>query len=115
MIGLGTSITGNFPSIPNLSGGILLGAGTSGTTIGGNAAPLQNLIQRNGNAGLFISGSTNNAVLQNNIQFNGVVGIYAVGACTGTVIEGNTVLNNPPPNGMTNVVISGATGISFAP
>ena len=114
MIGLGTSIIGNFPSIPNLSGGILLGAGTSGTTIGG-PGPLQNLIQRNNDAGLSIYSSTENTVLNNNVQYNGVVGIYAVGVCTGTSIQSNTVLNNPPPSGTTNVVISGATGISFAP
>ncbi len=114
-IGLGTSISGNYPSIPNLAGGILLGMGTSGTTIGGGAAPLQNLIQRNSDAGLSINNSTKNTVLNNNVQYNGVVGIYAVGVCTGTSIKSNTVLNNPPPNGTTNVVISGATGISFAP
>jgi parallel beta-helix repeat protein len=114
MIGLGTSIIGNFPSIPNLSGGILLGAGTSGTTIGG-PGPLQNLIQRNNDAGLSIYSSIENTVLNNNVQYNGVVGIYAVGVCTGTSIQSNTVLNNPPPSGTTNVVISGATGISFAP
>jgi hypothetical protein len=115
MVGLGTSIIGNYPSIPNLSGGILLGAGTSGTTIGGNAVPLRNLIQRNNDAGLYINNSTKNSVLNNNVQFNGVVGIYAVGVCTGTSINSNTVLNNPPPAGTTNVVISNATGISFAP
>jgi parallel beta-helix repeat protein len=114
MIGLGTSISGNFPSIPNGSGGILLAAGTSGTTIGG-AGPLQNLIQRNNDAGLSIYSSTKNTVLNNNVQYNGVVGIYAVGVCTGTSIKSNTVLNNPAPSGTTNVVISGATGISFAP
>jgi trimeric autotransporter adhesin len=112
MIGLGTSISGNFPWIPNLSGGILLGMGTSGTTIGG-AGPLQNLIQRNNDAGLSIYNSTKNTVLNNNVQFNGAVGIYAVGVCTGTSIKSNTVLNNPPPAGMTNVVITNATGISF--
>jgi parallel beta-helix repeat protein len=76
---------------------------------------LQNLIQRNNDAGLSIYSSTENTVLNNNVQYNGVVGIYAVGVCTGTSIQSNTVLNNPPPSGTTNVVLSGATGISFAP
>jgi parallel beta-helix repeat protein len=114
MIGLGTSIVGNFPKLPNGSGGILLGAGTSGTTVGGNAASFQNLIQSNKNAGLYIYKSTNNSVLNNNIQANSAVGIYALGACTGTLLKSNSVLNNGP-GGTTNIVLTQSTGITVAP
>jgi trimeric autotransporter adhesin len=113
-IGLGTSITQNFPILPNGSGGILLGMGTSGTTVGGIALPLQNVIQSNANAGLYIYNSTQNAVLNNLIQDNTRVGVYAVGLCTGTLIKSNTVQNNGT-NGTTNIAISQATGIIFTP
>jgi hypothetical protein len=43
------------------------------------------------------------------------VGVYAVGVCTGTLLKGNTVLDNPPPNGTTNIVTSGATGVTVTP
>jgi trimeric autotransporter adhesin len=108
-IGRGAALTPPYPFIPNLAGGILLDMGTSGTTIGGPAGPLQTVIQNNGGAGLYIYNSTANHVLNNSITFNRLVGIYAVGVCTGTSISGNTVQNNGA-GGTTNTVIS-ATGI----
>jgi parallel beta-helix repeat protein len=102
-------------AIPNLAGGILLGAGTSGTTIGGPTFPLETSIQNNGGPGLYINNSTKNLVLNNSITLNSLVGVYAVGVCTGTLLKGNTVLDNPPPNGTTNIVTSGATGVTVTP
>jgi parallel beta-helix repeat protein len=113
-IGLGTSITQNFPILPNGSGGILLGMGTSGTTVGGIALPLQNVIQSNANAGLYTYNSTQNGILNNLIQDNTRVGVYAVGFCTGTLTKSNTVQKNGT-NGTTNIAISQATGIIFTP
>jgi len=52
--------------------------------------------------------------LNNSITLNGLVGIYAVGACTGTLLKGNTVVNNPPPDGITDIV-NVATGVTVAP
>ena len=88
--------------------------GTSGTTVGGIALPLQNVIQSNANAGLYIYNSTQNGILNNLIQDNTRVGVYAVGFCTGTLIKSNTVQNNGT-NGATNIAISQATGIIFTP
>jgi parallel beta-helix repeat protein len=101
-------------AIPNLNGGILLGSGTSATTIGGPAIPFHNAIQSNDDAGLFIDNSNQNIVENNAINSNTLVGVYAVGVCTGTLISSNTILGNGVvvPN---NVDISQATGITFMP
>ena len=79
------------PLIPNLASGIVLGMGTSGTTIGGPTGPLQTVIENNGEGGLYIYNSTNNLVLNNSITSNRLVGVYAVGVCTGTLLQGNSV------------------------
>ena len=113
-IGLGAGRSGAMPKIPNESGGILLGIGSSGTTIGGRAAPLMNVIQSNTEAGLYIYYSKRNAVLNNSIEDNSLVGVYAAGVCNGTLISGNTILNNGS-NGSNNVDIANATGITFKP
>jgi trimeric autotransporter adhesin len=114
-IGRGAALTPPYPVIPNSAGGILLGAGTSGTTIGGPTFPLETSIQNNGGPGLYINNSTKNLVVNNSITLNSLVGVYAVGVCTGTLLKGNTVLDNPPPNGTTNIVTSGATGVTVTP
>ncbi len=114
-IGLGVHVPPPFPIISNITGGILLGMGTNGTTIGGPTTPLQTVIQSNTGPGLYINNSTKNLVLNNSITLNSPVGVYAVGVCTGTLIKGNTIQNNPPPNGTTNIVISGATGVTVTP
>ena len=111
-IGVGAGTAG---AIPNTTGGILLGMGTSGTTIGGPTFPLETSIQNNGGPGLYINNSTKNLVLNNSITLNSLVGVYAVGVCTGTLLKGNTVLDNPPPNGTSNIVTSGATGVTVTP
>jgi trimeric autotransporter adhesin len=113
-VGLGTSITGNFPLIPNGAGGILLDTGTSATIIGGKALPLQNMIESNAAAGLAIYGSTLNQVLNNLIEHNNAVGLYAVGVCTGTSVTGNTILNNGN-SPAANVNTAQATGIIVGP
>jgi trimeric autotransporter adhesin len=110
-VGLGDILS---PILPNGSGGILLGMGTSGTTVGGVAAPLKNVIQSNKNAGLYIYNSTKNGVLNNLIQDNAKVGVYAVGLCTGTLIKSNTVQNNGA-TGTTNIMTTGSTGVTVAP
>jgi len=110
-IGLGAGSSG---AIPNEYGGILLDIGSSGTTIGGKAAPLLNVIQSNKAAGLYIYYSKKNTVLNNSIEDNSVVGVYASGVCTGTLISGNAIENNGT-NGSNNVDISNATGITFKP
>jgi parallel beta-helix repeat protein len=109
-IGLGVTNV----AVPNLAGGILLNMGTTGTTVGGPTIPLQTVMQDNRGPGIYINNSTNNLVLNNSITLNRLVGVYAVGVCTGTLLRGNTVVNNPPPNGTTNIVIS-ATGVTVAP
>ena len=113
-IGRGAALTPPYPVIPNLSGGILLGPGTSGTTIGGPAIPLQTVMQNNFGPGLYINGSTKNLVSNNSITFNSAVGIFAVGVCTGTVLKGNSVLNNGA-GGTVNVNTASATGVTVTP
>ena len=106
-VGIGVGSTG---AVPNQQGGIYLGPGTSGTTIGGLNPLIADKIEFNGGDGLSIFSSMNNAVAGNTISSN-VTGIYANGACTGTVINGNTVVTNST----TNVDISTATGITYTP
>ena len=106
-VGIGVGTTG---AVPNQEGGIYLGAGTSGTTIGGLNPLIADKIEFNGGDGLTILSSLNNAVAGNTINSN-VTGIYATGACTGTIINGNTVLANTN----VNLDISTATGITFTP
>jgi parallel beta-helix repeat protein len=110
-IGLGAGSSG---AIPNEYGGILLDIGSSGTTIGGKAAPLLNVIQSNKVAGLYIYYSQENTVLSNLIEDNSEVGVYASGVCTGTLIRNNSIQNNGN-NGSNNVDISNAVGITFKP
>ncbi len=112
-VGRGAALVAPYPVIPNLGGGIQLGAGTSGTTIGGPTGPLQTVIENNSGAGLYIYNSTANHVSNNSITLNKSVGIYAVGVCTGTSINGNTVQNNGV-GGATNIV-NAATGVSVTP
>jgi trimeric autotransporter adhesin len=110
-IGRGAALTPPYPVIPNFSGGILLGPGTSGTTIGGPTIPLQTVMQNNIGPGLYINSSTKNLVSNNSITLNSVAGIFAVGVCTGTVLTGNTVQNNGA-SGTVNTSITSATGVT---
>jgi hypothetical protein len=101
-------------AVPNLAGGIMLGLGTTGTTIGGPSGPLQAVIQDNNGPGLFINNSTKNLVSNNSITLNSLVGVYAVGVCTGTLLKSNTIQTNGT-GGTTNLVVSGASGIVVTP
>jgi parallel beta-helix repeat protein len=97
------------PTIPNQLGGVYLGAGTSGTTIGGSGL-YKNYISVNNGAGLAIISSTLNTIPGNEIKNNATYGVFATGPCTGTTISGNTITGNTP-----DVDISGATGITYTP
>ena len=111
-VGLGAGL--NQASIPNTLGGILLGSGTRGTTIGGTSAAFQNTIESNREAGLYIESSTDNDIIKNSITLNTVVGLYATGACNRTFVFDNTIVNNGP-GGTNNIDVSNATGITFGP
>ncbi len=114
-VGTGHIFTsGSEQSIPNQTGGIYLGPGTSGTTIGGTRTILANRINTNTGGGLIIEGSARNSVINNVIQLNTQFGIFATGACAGTTITGNTTTGNGSSAG-DNVDIAGASGISFTP
>ncbi|HEY8903887.1 MAG TPA: right-handed parallel beta-helix repeat-containing protein [Chthoniobacterales bacterium] len=115
-IGVGFSFTNNTPdpAIPNQSGGIYLGAGTSNTTIGGTNPIQQNDISSNIGAGLTIVSSTGNAVTDNQILENSQFGVFATGACDGTSITTNTISGNGSSSA-DDVNISGATGITYTP
>lgn len=106
-VGIGTGQTG---AIPNQQGGIYLGEGTSGTTIGGKDISLQNTIEFNVGNGLTIDSSVQNTVMNNTINSNDT-GIFATGTCSGTTIKLNTIQDNTT----TDVDISGATGITYKP
>ena len=110
-IGLGFALTdGLEPAIPNALGGVYLGPGTSGTTIGGTGPLDPNKISRNLGSGLTIAASTANSVVNNRIQNNTSYGVFATGACTGTALTDNTITGNA-----TNIDIAGATGITVTP
>jgi trimeric autotransporter adhesin len=95
-------------SIPNTNGGIYLGPGTFGTTLGGKLQVLANYIVGNTNGdGVTITNSTGNSLFGNLISSN-AVGIFATGNCAGTVINKLGVTNNSV-NWQTNT----ATGIIY--
>lgn len=112
-VGLGHAAPGfTDPTIPNQLGGVYLGPGTSGTTIGG-AGLLKNYISTNVGAGLAIVSATQNSIPANEINNNTTYGLYGTGVCTGTTYStsGNTISGN----GTANVDITGATGITAVP
>lgn len=113
-IGLGFALSdGLEPAIPNQLGGVYLGPGTSGTTIGGDGL-LANKISRNVGAGLTLASSTTNTVLNNRIQNNTAFGVFATGACTGTTLTDNTVTGNGADPG-DDLELSASTGITVSP
>ncbi len=109
-VGLGAGL--NPQAIPNGFGGILLGAGTRGTKIGGHEAAFQNTIQGNTGAGLDIESSTDNEIVKNLITLNTAVGLFATGVCDRTFVTDNTIVNNGP-GGTNNINIANATGITY--
>jgi hypothetical protein len=104
-IGLGFAT----PTIPNQTGGVYLGPGTSNTTLGGTGI-LACQINTNIGPGLVIDSSTGNSVVNNQIEDNTTYGLFGTGTCTGTAVTNNTITGNA-----TNVDISGATGITVTP
>ncbi len=114
-VGLGFAVTdGLEPTIPNQTGGIYLGPGTSGTTIGGNDLIFRNKLSTNSGGGLTIDTSRENLVLGNEINDNTAFGLFATGPCNGTIISGNTITGNGTmPSD--NVDVSTATGLVFVP
>lgn len=111
-VGLGDSATdGPDPAIPNQFGGVYLGAGTSGTILGGSGIDNRNRISSNVGTGLAIIASTANTVFNNDINSNTEFGVYATGACDGTTVTGNTVTGNGGGNFRTMT----ATGIVVVP
>ena len=94
--------------IPNKEGGIYLGPGTSGTSIGGDRAVLGVRILNSTNGdGLSVISSKRN-IVQTTLITNNSVGVYAEGNCAGTRIFTNGVSGNT-----TNFVTNAATGITF--
>jgi parallel beta-helix repeat protein len=114
---IGTGYFGT-EDLGNTLGGIYLGAGTSATTIGGAAAPLQNkILNSTSGHGITIRSSNNNNVMQNEIRGNqggisltasrnnvigsptvgntitdnGRYGVYVTGTVTGTRVQGNAI------------------------
>jgi trimeric autotransporter adhesin len=132
---IGTNAQGTTP-LGNALGGIYIGSGTSSTTIGGTAAPLQNKILNSvGGPGVIIRSSSGNTVVGNEIENNatdgimvvggqnnqiglptggniitdnGQDGLYASGVLTGTEAEGNQI-NNNTGNGVTLASARGVT------
>jgi parallel beta-helix repeat protein len=85
---IGTNGQGTAP-LGNAMGGIAIGPGTSATTIGGSASPLQTTIQANGGPGVSIRSSRGNVVLGNAISGNAGDGVRLVRARK-TTIGGNS-------------------------
>jgi len=110
-VGEGASQSG---AIPNEQGGILLGAGSSATTIGGKPAAFQVGMQSNTGAGLSIVSSQRNRVINSLIEDNSQVGVFAIGNCTGTFLKGNTIQSNGA-GGTNNLNIAGSSGIIVQP
>ncbi len=82
----------------NRLGGILLGRGTSATTIGGDSAPLRNLIANNAGNGITILCSRSNVISDNQVTTNQGFGLYAQGICTGTIVRRNVIQGNARGN-----------------
>ncbi|MEW4566386.1 right-handed parallel beta-helix repeat-containing protein [Tautonia sp. JC769] len=107
---IGTDVQGNEP-IGNGLGGVLLGPGTSGTVLGGEAEPFRTVIRSNAGNGVTILGSRRNAVIGNAIEENGGIGLFAAGDVLGTVVEGNAIAGNEEGD----VDVSDARGIIVLP
>lgn len=114
-IGLGLALSDGFePSIPNRTGGIYLGKGTSKTTIGGEGLLLRNKINTNRGVGLYIDSSIQNEIVNNLILNNRESGVFATGQCDFTSLRGNAVFGNGFL-GVFNYNISFASGIFLFP
>ena len=108
---IGTDGTDTYDLGNNL-GGIYLGAGTSGTVIGGTASALQvqMLYSRNG-AGLTIQSSKRNKVVGDEIENNKEYGLYGTGVCTGSIVQSTVITANSPAD----VNLTKSRGITYIP
>lgn len=93
---IGTNTQGSRP-VPNASGGILLGPGTSANIIGGPSSSYENVIHDNGGNGITLVGSSGNLVLNNDIESNKGNGVWmssAAGNIIGLPGGGNQIASN---------------------
>jgi hypothetical protein len=119
-------------AIPNALGGIFIGAGTSGTTVGGTQPIQANAVLFNTGAGITIASSAGNTILGNTIgsnvggglvmsagrnnrigstgggrntfSANGLNGIFVTGNSRGSVIVGNLVTGSQQNGLLLNAV-----------
>ncbi|WP_435009177.1 beta strand repeat-containing protein [Tundrisphaera lichenicola] len=99
---IGTNFDGSV-ALGNTRGGILLGPGTSGTTIGGGSSTDRVVINYNAGAGITMKSSGRNKVLGSQIQANAGGGIVIDGGKNnqvGSNVAGNTISHNGG-NGLT--------------
>ncbi|MFO0957163.1 MAG: right-handed parallel beta-helix repeat-containing protein [Isosphaeraceae bacterium] len=98
--------------IGNALGGILLGPGSSFTTIGGDFDVLRNTIaySKQG-SGIRILSSKGNQVIRNDIRNNSGFGITATGNCRVTVLRRNLIASNTA--GAVN--LAGSKGVVYIP
>jgi hypothetical protein len=98
-VGLGVGVRNEFP-LPNERGGIYVGRGTSGITIGGAIgfpdprSPYNVEIALNGGPGIAIWSARDVTVQGAGIADNGGSGIYAVGNLDGTTVSSSTISGN---------------------
>jgi hypothetical protein len=93
---IGTNYNGQVP-LGNLRGGIDIGPGTSGTTVGGNSPALATLIANSAGNGVTIRSSNGNVLLQDLIEHNAGNGISLSNGQRnqiGSASAGNTVMEN---------------------
>jgi len=90
---IGTTAEGS-GDLGNALGGVLLGHGTSGTVIGGDAPPFFVKIANSGGDGLAVIGSRNNRVRGGEIVSNRGYGLYAEGDASGTVVRDAQISGN---------------------
>ena len=100
---VGTNSSG-LQDLGNSLGGIYLGSGTSGTTIGGLASPQANLIANNGGNGLTIRSSNKNTVVMNRIMKNTKSGVDIFGGHDNQIGAANAE-NHIEANGQDGVVV----------
>ncbi|WP_237170493.1 beta strand repeat-containing protein [Paludisphaera borealis] len=105
---IGTNSNGT-AALGNDLGGILLGAGTRSTTVGGFSAPYQNKILNSGGNGVTIQSSKSNLVQGNQISGSQGWGLFAQGVCTATVVNGNVIQTNA----LGNVNLTNSKGVVY--
>ncbi|OJW14380.1 MAG: hypothetical protein BGO49_28650 [Planctomycetales bacterium 71-10] len=81
-------------ALGNALGGVYLGPGTSGTSIGGTGEGESILIANNGGDGVTIVSARNNRVVGNRILGNAGYGLRATGDVRWTVLRDNQVADN---------------------